>query len=227
MALQGSSLITSEIAFCHERSKQNAERLARAMAPHHPRLRDASAQLRFRLDAETILGSPNFKLTTDVGDIDFLAEVAGLGTLRRSSTLFGHHEHQRHRLSGAVGCRADQSEQSCGQASRHIRDTRIASSRRPKKENWTRLSLRVSTAPAAAPARAASLLASPRETLFPQAAGSALLPRISALHPDCCSRATHAPAPDTAPVRQTHPDQPGIGSPHDSTNVPSAKALAA
>jgi len=90
MALQGSSLITSEIAFCHERSKQNAERLARAMAPHHPRLRDASAQLRFRLDPETILGSPNFKLTTDVGDIDFLAEVAGLGrydAVRRSSVI--------------------------------------------------------------------------------------------------------------------------------------------
>lgn len=79
MALQGSSLITSDIGFCHERSKQNAERLARAIAPHHPRLRDASAGLPFRFDAETILRIPSFKLTTDLGDIDLLAEVPGLG----------------------------------------------------------------------------------------------------------------------------------------------------
>jgi hypothetical protein len=79
MALQGSSLITKDLDFCYERSKQNAERLARAMAPHHPRLRNASAGLPFRFDAETIFRGLNFTLTTDLGDIDFLAEVAGLG----------------------------------------------------------------------------------------------------------------------------------------------------
>jgi hypothetical protein len=79
MALQGSSLITKDIDFCYERSKQNAERLARAMAPHHPRLRNAPAGLPFRFDAETIFRGLNFTLTTDLGDIDFRAEVAGLG----------------------------------------------------------------------------------------------------------------------------------------------------
>jgi hypothetical protein len=79
MALQGSSLITKDMDFCYERSRQNAERLARAMAPHHPRLRNASAALPFRFDAETISTGLDFTLTSDLGDIDFLAQVAGLG----------------------------------------------------------------------------------------------------------------------------------------------------
>ena len=79
MALQGSSLITSEMGFCYERSKHNVERLAQAVAPHRPRLRDASAGRPFRFDAQTIERGSNFKLATDLGDIDFLAEVPGLG----------------------------------------------------------------------------------------------------------------------------------------------------
>jgi hypothetical protein len=79
MALLGSSLNTKDIDFCYQHSKQNAERLARAMAPHHPRLRNAPAGLPFRFDAETIHRGLDFRLTTDLGDIDFLAEVAGLG----------------------------------------------------------------------------------------------------------------------------------------------------
>jgi|SRR5882724_90675 len=79
MALLGCSLNTKDIDFCYQRSKQNAERLARAMAPHHPRLRNAPSGLPFRFDAETIHGGLDFTLTTDLGDVDFLAEVAGLG----------------------------------------------------------------------------------------------------------------------------------------------------
>jgi len=79
MALLGSSLTTKDIDFCYQHSRQNAERLARAMAPHHPRLRNAPAGLPFRFDAETIQRGLNFTLTTDLGDVDFLAEVAGLG----------------------------------------------------------------------------------------------------------------------------------------------------
>jgi hypothetical protein len=80
MALHGSSLITKDIDFCYERSGQNAERLARAMAPHHPRLRNASAGRPFRFDAETIFGGSDFMLSTDLGDIDFLAELPGIGS---------------------------------------------------------------------------------------------------------------------------------------------------
>ena len=80
MALQGSSLITNEIEFCYERSAENAQNLARALAPYRPRLRDAFTGVPFRFDGETILRGKNFKLTTDLGDIDFVAEIAGLGS---------------------------------------------------------------------------------------------------------------------------------------------------
>ncbi len=55
------------------------DRLALALAPHHPRLRGAPENLPFRFDAATIKRGLNFTLMTDLGWIDFLGEVAGLG----------------------------------------------------------------------------------------------------------------------------------------------------
>jgi hypothetical protein len=55
------------------------ERLAKALKPNHPTLRGTPAGLPFHFDAETIARGLNFTLRTDLGDIDFLAEVSGLG----------------------------------------------------------------------------------------------------------------------------------------------------
>jgi predicted nucleotidyltransferase len=79
MQLQGSAHLTEDLDFCYSRSAKNLERLARAMAPHHPRLRGAPDNLPFRFDAATIKRGLNFTLMTDLGWIDFLGEVAGLG----------------------------------------------------------------------------------------------------------------------------------------------------
>jgi hypothetical protein len=49
------------------------------MAPHHPRLRGAPEGLPFRFDAATIKRGLNFTLMTDLGAINFLGEVAGVG----------------------------------------------------------------------------------------------------------------------------------------------------
>lgn len=65
--------------FCYERSRPNLERLANALEPFHPTLRGAPAGLPFHFDAETISRGLNFTLSTDLGDIDFLGEVSGLG----------------------------------------------------------------------------------------------------------------------------------------------------
>jgi len=80
MQLQGSAHLTEDLDFCYSRSAKNLERLARAMAPHHPRLRGAPENLPFRFDAATIKRGLNFTLMTDLGWIDFLGEVAGLGS---------------------------------------------------------------------------------------------------------------------------------------------------
>ncbi len=79
MALQGSAHLTKDMDFCYERSGPNLERLARAVKPYHPSLRGAPAGLPFHFEAETISQGLNFTLSTDLGDIDFLGEVAGLG----------------------------------------------------------------------------------------------------------------------------------------------------
>jgi hypothetical protein len=79
MQMQGSAHLTEDLDFCYSRSAKNLERLARAMAPHHPRLRGAPEGLPFRFDAATIKRGLNFTLMTDLGAIDFFGEVAGLG----------------------------------------------------------------------------------------------------------------------------------------------------
>lgn len=80
MGLQGSAHLTKDMDFCYARKRQNMERLARALRPYHPVLRGAPTGLPFKFDVETISRGLNFTLTTDLGDIDLLGEVAGLGT---------------------------------------------------------------------------------------------------------------------------------------------------
>lgn len=75
----GHARATLDIDICYARTPQNLTRLATALAPHHPRLRGAPPDLPFVWDERTLRGGLNFTLTTDLGDIDLLGEVAGLG----------------------------------------------------------------------------------------------------------------------------------------------------
>ncbi len=80
MHLQGSSYVTRHVDFCYSRTQKNAERLASALRPYHSRLRGMSEDFAFSFDALTIMHGLNFTLTTELGDLDFLAEVSGLGS---------------------------------------------------------------------------------------------------------------------------------------------------
>jgi hypothetical protein len=53
--------------------------LAAALAPLNPLLRGAPQDLPFKLDAGTLRSGSNFTLMTDVGAVDILGEVSGLG----------------------------------------------------------------------------------------------------------------------------------------------------
>jgi hypothetical protein len=99
MVAHGSPHVTYDVDVCYERSRENILRLAEAMEPFHPRLRGAPADLPFTFDGETIRRGLNFTLSSDLGDVDFLGEVAGLGfypAVRTASVtlnLFGHDYH--------------------------------------------------------------------------------------------------------------------------------------
>src|SRR5258708_5574428 len=80
MGLQGSAHLTKDIDFCYARTIKNMERLAKALEPFRPVLRGAPSDLPFHFDAKMIANGLNFTLSTDLGDLDFLGEVSGLGT---------------------------------------------------------------------------------------------------------------------------------------------------
>jgi predicted nucleotidyltransferase len=78
--LHGSAHMTKDLDIFFSRRTDNLERLARALAPYHPRLRDLPAGLPFVFDEATLRNSTVLTLDTDLGPIDLLAEVAGLGS---------------------------------------------------------------------------------------------------------------------------------------------------
>jgi hypothetical protein len=75
----GSARLTQDLDVVYRRTAENIARLAEALAGHSPYLRGAPAGLPFRWDAETIQKGLNFTLTTDLGAVDLLGEIAGGG----------------------------------------------------------------------------------------------------------------------------------------------------
>ena len=78
-AIHGSSLLTSDLDVCYARDSANLKRLAEALQSVHARLRNAPEGLPFILDAETLRRGLNFTFATDIGDLDLLGEVRGIG----------------------------------------------------------------------------------------------------------------------------------------------------
>ncbi|MGQ0732158.1 MAG: hypothetical protein ACT4QD_00730 [Acidobacteriota bacterium] len=77
--LHGALRTTVDLDVVYARQPDNIARLVAALAPHQPYLRGAPPGLPFRLDLETIQRGLNFTLTTKLGDLDLLGEVAGGG----------------------------------------------------------------------------------------------------------------------------------------------------
>lgn len=75
----GHARATLDLDVCYARSPLNIKKLAAVLAPLHPHLRGAPPGLPFFWDERTIRNGLNFTLTTDLGDIDLLGEVSGLG----------------------------------------------------------------------------------------------------------------------------------------------------
>ena len=96
LSIHAAAYITFDIDFAYSRSKDNLERIVKALAPYKPRLRGVPKELPFIWDASTLANGSVFTLNTSIGDIDLLSEVKGLGdfadVLAASETfeLWGH-----------------------------------------------------------------------------------------------------------------------------------------
>ena len=78
-AIHGSLILTNDLDVCYARDPANLKRLADALRSVHARLRNPPEGLPFILDAETLKRGLNFTFITDIGDLDFLGEVRGVG----------------------------------------------------------------------------------------------------------------------------------------------------
>ncbi|MEW6006857.1 MAG: hypothetical protein AB1595_01710 [bacterium] len=76
---QGSARLTFDFDICYARDKENLKNIVMAIAPFHPYLRGAPKNLPFIFDAKTLQMGLNFTFSTDVGDIDLIGELSGLG----------------------------------------------------------------------------------------------------------------------------------------------------
>lgn len=77
--LYGSAIPTTDLDICYARNESNLEALATALRSVDARLRGARPDLPFILDAETLSKGLNFTFLTDIGDLDILGEVRGIG----------------------------------------------------------------------------------------------------------------------------------------------------
>ena len=83
----GSNRATLDVDVVYRRNDINIDRLVLALGPSNPYLRGAPPGLPFVWDSITLKEGLNFTLSTDIGDIDLLGEVAGGGTFE---SLEGH-----------------------------------------------------------------------------------------------------------------------------------------
>jgi hypothetical protein len=79
-ALHGAATVTYDLDICYSRVPANLGRLAAALAPFHPRPREFPAGLPFLWEPATLRNASVLTLQTDIGEIDLMAEVTGLGT---------------------------------------------------------------------------------------------------------------------------------------------------
>jgi hypothetical protein len=77
--LFGSARVTYDVDLCYRRTRDNLERLARALNSLKPTLRGAPPDLPFRLDAQSLALRSNFTFDTIHGPLDLLGYLEPIG----------------------------------------------------------------------------------------------------------------------------------------------------
>jgi len=78
--VRGAARATFDLDLVYARDRDNIQRLVAALKPYSPYLRGAPPGLPFVFDEKSVRNGLNFTLTTTLGDLDLLGEVAGGGT---------------------------------------------------------------------------------------------------------------------------------------------------
>jgi predicted nucleotidyltransferase len=78
--VHGLARFTQDVDVVYDRDPGNIQRLVSALAPYSPYLRGVPEGLPFKWDADTVRRGLNFTLSTALGAVDLLGEVAGGGT---------------------------------------------------------------------------------------------------------------------------------------------------
>jgi predicted nucleotidyltransferase len=92
----GSAYVTQDVDICYERTPENVRKIVAYLKAIHAKLRSAPGDLPFLLDERTFSFGINFTFQTDLGDLDLLGDMAGVGSyaearkLSESIDLFGH-----------------------------------------------------------------------------------------------------------------------------------------
>ncbi len=79
VAAHGSAYLTQDLDFCYSRTNRNLRRLVVALSGFSPKLRGFPVNLPFTFDLAMLRNGTNFTFVTEIGDIDMLGEVAGVG----------------------------------------------------------------------------------------------------------------------------------------------------
>jgi hypothetical protein len=79
IGFHGSGYVTQDLDFCYRRSKENLKKIVSALGQFKPRPRGFPENLPYIFDETTLQNATNFTFETEVGDIDLLGEVAGIG----------------------------------------------------------------------------------------------------------------------------------------------------
>lgn len=77
--VHGSARLTQDLDVVYDRASDNLDRIVAALAPLEPYLRGAPAGLPFEWSSATLRAGLNFTLTTRLGALDLLGEIAGGG----------------------------------------------------------------------------------------------------------------------------------------------------
>jgi len=83
--VHGSALVTEDVDVCAPLSQQNLTRILAALADINPRFRMSPHRPPLPGDAERLAGYKNLYLITDLGQIDILSEITGVGAYEEVS----------------------------------------------------------------------------------------------------------------------------------------------
>ena len=73
----------NDLDVLYRRSYENCRRIAETLRPVHPRPRGVSSDVEVPWNTSVIRSGYSFLMTTDLGDLDLIAELSGNGTFNR------------------------------------------------------------------------------------------------------------------------------------------------